>query len=99
MVTLRLPSEKLPSLTVALSSVPSLLADLEHSREFEEEADARALDLLAQQGIAASVFADALACITRDAPRGAEDESWSYLSSHPATAERIARARARDTRP
>jgi Zn-dependent protease with chaperone function len=86
------------SLTVALSSVPSLLADLEHSREFEEEADERALELLARQGIAPSVFADALACITRDAPKDEEDESWSYLSSHPATADRIARARARGPR-
>jgi Zn-dependent protease with chaperone function len=80
------------TLAVAVGGVPAVLIDLEYSRDAESEADDEALRLLAASGRSPSLFADALDCIERTLPKGAR-ATRSFLSTHPGSAERKARAR------
>lgn len=83
-------------------ALPTLLMELAYSRRFEQEADDFAWQLLTEQGIETSHFANIMTRLEQshlrqdeaDNPPGMEAEKTSlgsYLSTHPATAERIHR--------
>lgn len=87
------------------ASLPALVGKMRYSREMEFEADAFAGDALARAGLQASALADALAALERYHYRNPEEEAnlpesmrnrLGFLSSHPATAERIERLKATD---
>jgi predicted Zn-dependent protease len=64
------------------------LGGLAYSRAFEREADDAAVRSLARLGLTPGALAGALESIRRAGPSGAE---VGFLSTHPATAERVAR--------
>jgi Zn-dependent protease with chaperone function len=70
------------------ASLPLLLVDARHSRAVETEADDEAARLLRANGLPPSTLADALQALAGDS-----DEPPQWLSSHPASAARIARLR------
>ena len=72
-----------------LASVPALLLDLKYSRDAEMEADDFAAQLMRAAGRDPARLALALERLARD-----EESGFVYLSSHPATAERVARLNA-----
>lgn len=71
-----------------IAGLPALLLDLKYSRDAEFEADHYAAVLMKANGLDASRLALALQQLACD-----ESHSAPYLSSHPATTERIARLR------
>lgn len=75
------------SLVVAL---PTLLVNSKYSREFEKEADDYAYRYLVANNIELSKYAGILQRITGDE---SEDGPGNYLSSHPATDDRLQRFR------
>jgi Zn-dependent protease with chaperone function len=75
--------------SVLVGAMPTILIDMKYSRLFELEADDFAVALLDRQGIARHHLADILARIS-SAEEG-DEGLGHYLSSHPATGERIAR--------
>ncbi len=73
--------------------MPVMLTELAYSRGFESEADRYALDFMRAHDIPTHYFADILLRIgDQDKPkRKGKDRRWSnYLSTHPATKERVA---------
>ena len=72
-----------------VASLPALLLDLKYSRDAEFEADDYAAALMKARGLDASRLALALERLAGDEPK-----AHAYLSSHPATAERVVRLRA-----
>jgi predicted Zn-dependent protease len=81
------------SLTFAVSGIPVLLAQTKYSREFETEADDFAFQLLKKNDISPQYFASLMERL--NAKRNPRTEGrMAFLSTHPVTAERIARARA-----
>lgn len=77
-----------------LAAAPAALLQANYSRDFEREADAYAVAMLKANGIAPARLADLLerleASRHKAAPAAGEEASFSdYLSSHPATAERL----------
>jgi predicted Zn-dependent protease len=81
------------SLTLAVSGLPVLLAQTKYSREFETEADEYGFAVLKRHGLSPEDFASLMQRLS--ANRDEKDErKWSFLSTHPVTDERIARARA-----
>ena len=84
------------SLGVAVAGLPALLTQLQYSREFESEADEYAFALLARHEISPEYFAlimERVSASTADGERH-EGAHTAYLSTHPLTEERVARARA-----
>ncbi len=80
------------TMTSLAAAAPTLLLRSKFSRDFEREADDFALDFLERRGIPASAFSDIL--LRMEDKRGGKSGSFpDYLSSHPATEERAARAR------
>ena len=79
------------SLTTLAATAPTLLLQAKFSREFEREADDFALDYLARRGIPLETFAAILQRMEEKRPGG--KDAPDYLSTHPASRERIARAR------
>ncbi len=81
------------SLTLAVSGIPVLLAQAKYSRAFETEADTFGFVLLKKNNISPEHFATLMERLS--AKRNPRTEgSMAFLSTHPVTAERIARARA-----
>ena len=75
------------SLTSVAAALPTMLVEAKFSRDFEREADAYALQFLRARNIAPR---HAAAMLKRLAERtGVAGERFGYLSSHPATGERI----------
>jgi Zn-dependent protease with chaperone function len=77
-------------------AAPTALLDAKYSRDLERDADDYAIETLRLNGLASSLLADALRAI--DQSHGGDDGPagvTSYLSSHPATAERLARLEGR----
>jgi Zn-dependent protease with chaperone function len=73
------------------AAVPTALLSAKYSRDFEREADAFAADLLRRNGMSPGYLADILERLDRAARvkhRGGPVDP-EYLSTHPATAERI----------
>lgn len=84
------------SLGVAVAGLPALLTRLEFSREFESEADEYAFTLLSRHDISPEHFAIIMERVAASAGSGKEqDESAeiAFLSTHPLTEQRVARAR------
>jgi len=81
----------LTSLTTLAATAPTLLLQAKFSRDFEREADEFALGYLARRGISPEVFAAILQRMEDVRPGG--KDAPDFLSSHPGTRERIARAR------
>ena len=71
-----------------VATLPTLMLDLHYSREAEREADLYAAHLLKAAGLSAGSLATALERL-----HSAQEDGPAYLSTHPATAERIARLR------
>lgn len=80
------------TLSSAVAGLPVLLAQARYSREFEAEADEFAFALLARNGISPERFAEIMARLEQQ-HRG-EPGASDFLASHPASPERIQRARA-----
>jgi predicted Zn-dependent protease len=76
----------LSSISSLAAMLPTLLVQLQYSRRFESEADAYAVDLLAESGIEAEALAAILGRLEQAAPAG---EVPAYLSTHPDTDERM----------
>ena len=76
-------------------SFPAMLLQMGYSREFEQEADAFALNYLQENGIAPNHFANILLRletsrkIDLEESRQTERNLYRYLSTHPETSERI----------
>ena len=79
------------SLSLAVSGLPVMIAQTKYSREFESEADEFAFRLLKQHDISPELFASLMERLSEE--HGADESMWSFISSHPITAKRIARAR------
>jgi Zn-dependent protease with chaperone function len=81
------------------AGVPAVLTQMQYSRAMELEADGYAVGVLRRNGLEPDALADALQALERQQPGQADIPRWmrqsmAYLSTHPATAERIARLRA-----
>src|SRR5260221_8759744 len=81
----------LSSVTSFAAALPTLLLQAKYSREFEAEADEFALDYLAKKGIPPDAFSSLLERLERGEGSTA---GLDYFSTHPATRERVERARA-----
>lgn len=80
------------TLTLAVSGLPVILAQAKYSRDFEAEADDFGFALLKQHQLSPAHFATLMERVSQN--RDTENERrLSFLSSHPVTADRIARAR------
>jgi Zn-dependent protease with chaperone function len=79
------------SLSVAVAGLPVLLAKTKYSRQFEAAADDYAFRLLKQKGYSPKNFAAVMEKFTANDRK--LKGAFSYVSSHPVTAERIQRAR------
>jgi Zn-dependent protease with chaperone function len=75
-------------------STAFVLLGTKFSREFEAQADAYAADMLHKNQLSPALFGDALAALVKDEDSYGVHEGYSFLSDHPGTAERIAKARA-----
>jgi Zn-dependent protease with chaperone function len=73
------------STSALVASIPAVLIDAKHSRDFEQEADAFAKQWLKEHGIAQQRFDDLLCRLQKDA---GTSEELSFLSSHPPASER-----------
>ncbi|PTY00684.1 hypothetical protein DB354_01095 [Opitutus sp. ER46] len=78
----------LSALGAFTTSLPVALLQNGYSRDLEREADAFAYDLLRERRIPTKAFSSLLVKLGNRAPAEA---AFSYLSTHPATEERIAR--------
>lgn len=74
--------------STVVAILPPLLLDLKYSRDVEREADDYAIAMLLQNGIALEHLAQVFVAL------GKLDEGTPYLSSHPASTERVERIRA-----
>lgn len=83
-----------------MTTVPTLLLDMKYSRDAEFEADDYAVAMLRHNRISPEHLAAAFAKLDRLDPAAdqAANPHASYLSSHPAGAERIARIRSAPSR-
>jgi Zn-dependent protease with chaperone function len=77
----------LGSLTAISATLPTILVELKYSRAFELEADDYAVDLMN----ASAIEPTALGAILMRMTRSQGDETTSYFSTHPASAERMRR--------
>lgn len=81
------------------AGLPAVLTQMQYSRAMELEADDYAVDVLRRNGAAPDALADMLAALEQAHPAANKLPRWlkrsmGYLSTHPATDERIARLRA-----
>lgn len=81
------------TLTAAVAGLPVLLAQTKYSRQFETEADTFGFELLERRDISPAHFARMMERLVADRDPALESR-LSFLSTHPVTAERIARAHA-----
>ncbi len=77
------------SITSLAATIPVVLVEAKYSRDFEREADDYALSYLRASDISPRHFADILLRMEQSAP--ARSEVPGYLSTHPATEERVRR--------
>lgn len=92
------------SITSLAAALPTVLLNSGYSRDFEDEADGFALKRLRQAGVSPNKLADMLERLEMDhyddesarerASAKKRGRNSDYLSTHPATTQRIARARA-----
>jgi len=79
------------SLSVAVASLPLLVAQTKYSRKFEAAADEYAFSLLKQKGYSPTAFASLMERLAKKYEK--ETGPFAYVSTHPVTAERVQRAR------
>ena len=79
------------SLSVAVSSLPAIVAQTKYSREFETAADEYAFSLLKRKGYSPMAFASIMERLSRKYEK--DTGPFAYISTHPVTAERVRRAR------
>ena len=79
------------TLSAAVSSLPVLLAQTKYSRDFETEADEFAFKLLKQKGYSPMAFASLMERLAQE--NGDEFYPPEWISTHPVTSDRVARAR------
>jgi Zn-dependent protease with chaperone function len=82
------------------AGLPAVISQMQYSRAMETDADDYAVAVLRSKGLSAAPLANALAALERQHPGEDQTPRWmkntmGYLSTHPATRERIARLRAR----
>jgi TonB family protein len=77
----------LSALTTFAGTIPFLLLQRGYSREFEAQADAYAVDLMRKAGIELRHLESILRKL--EASRPAQGNDFTYLSTHPGTADRI----------
>lgn len=82
------------SASSVIASIPAFLLNARYSRQFEQQADDFALAALARAGISPAAFVRAMLALERAHPELRDDSRIHYLSSHPVTRKRIARAQA-----
>ena len=84
------------SLGVAVAGLPTILTSLQFSRDFESEADEYAFAMLVRNDISPEHFATMMQKLADSMPDDQEEwmQQWSFLSSHPPSDERAARAHA-----
>jgi Zn-dependent protease with chaperone function len=87
---LALLTADLGSVGLAAVTLPETIARTRYSREFEAEADEFAFALLRQRGYSPALFAT---CLERQPGPTASSRTWEFLSTHPTTKTRAARAR------
>jgi predicted Zn-dependent protease len=81
------------STTLLAAAIPTALLQAHYSRQFENEADDYAFALLKRHGQSPQAFADLLRRLEKRHPAFASKQPvLEYLSTHPATEERIERA-------
>jgi Zn-dependent protease with chaperone function len=80
------------SLSAAVVGLPALLAQAKYSRQFEAEADEYAFRLLKERGYSPAAFASLMERLSEKQKE--YEHYFTYVSSHPVSAERIQRARA-----
>jgi len=71
------------------AAAPAALLKAKYSRDLEREADAYAADVLRANQLPVTLLADALELLEKSRGRTGTGRGASYLSSHPATAERL----------
>jgi hypothetical protein len=85
----------LGDLSGLLAAAPVALLQSRYSRDFEKEADAYAVRLLKANGLSPALLADALEKLALAHGQRTGERHWiDYLSSHPATGERLQALRA-----
>lgn len=82
------------SASSVIASIPAFLLNARYSRGFEQQADDFALAALPRAGISPAAFVRAMQALERAHPELRQDGNIRYLSTHPVTQERIARAEA-----
>ncbi len=75
------------SVTALSATLPTMLIEAKYSRDFEREADQFALRQLRENDIEPRYFADILLRLQAQHPDAGD--VFGYLSSHPATQERV----------
>ncbi|MDX1512673.1 MAG: M48 family metallopeptidase [Gammaproteobacteria bacterium] len=78
----------LSSIAGLSATLPTFLVQQKYSRRFEREADAYAADVLGSRGLAVQHLVNVLERLAQE-DGGPEPDLLTYLSSHPATRERI----------
>ena len=79
--------------TILAAALPAVLLRTRYSRQFESEADDYAFAMLKRHGQSPQAFADLMRRLSLDAREPADAHSLrQYLSTHPATEDRIRRA-------
>ena len=78
------------SITALATTVPTVLVQAKFSRDFEREADEFAIQYLQARGIALDSFAEILLRMEKQKPTA--HDVPNYLSTHPATRERVDRS-------
>ena len=77
------------------AAAPASLLQAKYSRDLEREADAYAVKVLKANGLSASLLADALELLEKSHGAAGQDTGvLAYISTHPATSERLAWLRA-----
>jgi Zn-dependent protease with chaperone function len=90
----------LGDISTLAGAAPTALLQAKYSRDFEQEADDFAAEVLRQNGIAPTRLADLLERLEASRSSGGSSPSaMDYLSTHPATAERLKRLRTSSTLP
>jgi Zn-dependent protease with chaperone function len=79
-------------LSTLAAAAPAALIEADYSRELEREADTFAVDVLRTNGILVRHFGDILRRLEQES--GSTPAALQYLSSHPATSERLKRLEA-----
>ncbi len=78
------------NLGTAVAGLPAVLAQTKYSREFEADADKFAFDLLRHKGRSPEAFASIMTKLSEE--NGSRAVGFHYLSTHPATEERVKNA-------